>query len=116
QPEQHLTDGDELARGALTTTVAIFLSNFRGVFTFLVARLAGGAALGIFSVAFASTELLSKLGILGLDSTVTTFIARSRALGRVGEGGATFRRGLWLAVGFSAALAGLSVVAVRTFG
>ena len=47
--------GVELKRGAFLNTIAMLASNFRGIFTFLVARLLGPAALGIFSVAWSST-------------------------------------------------------------
>src|SRR3954452_7588006 len=73
--------GSELKRGAWTNFIAMLASNFRGVFTFLVARLLGPAALGFFSVAWATTDLVSKIGIFGLDDTVTTFIARAEAAG-----------------------------------
>ena len=56
-------------------------SNLRGVFTFLVARLLGPAALGTFSVAWANTDLASKIAVFGLDNAITTFIARSQATG-----------------------------------
>ena len=59
----------ELKRGAWTNLIALLASNFRGIFTFLVARLLGPAALGIFSVAWATTDLVSKIGIFGLDDT-----------------------------------------------
>src|SRR6476660_5583180 len=73
--------GVELKRGALLNTITMVASNFRGVFTFLVARLLGPAALGIFSVAWSTTDILSKIGVLGLDSAIITFIARSEAVG-----------------------------------
>src|SRR3981189_343872 len=73
--------GVELKRGAILNTVAMVASNFRGIFTFLVARILGPAALGIFSVAWASTDLISKLGVFGLDNAIMTFIARSEASG-----------------------------------
>src|SRR5205085_3758506 len=62
-------------------TIALLASNFRGVFTFLVARLLGPAVLGTFAVAWAMTDLISKIGIFGLDNAITTFIARSEAIG-----------------------------------
>src|SRR5207247_9215875 len=68
--------GVELKRGAFLNTIAMLASNFRGIFTFLVARLLGPAALGIFSVAWSTTDIISKIGVLGLDNTITTFIAR----------------------------------------
>jgi O-antigen/teichoic acid export membrane protein len=69
----------ELKRGAFFNTIALLASNFRGVFTFLVARLLGPAVLGTFAVAWAMTDLISKIGIFGLDNAITTFIARSEA-------------------------------------
>ena len=73
--------GVELKRGAFLNTIAMFASNFRGIFTFLVARLLGPAVLGMFSVAWATTDIISKIGVLGLDNAITTFIARSEAVG-----------------------------------
>src|SRR5207248_5394904 len=73
--------GVELKRGAFLNTIAMLASNFRGIFTFLVARLLGPAALGIFSVAWSTTDIISKIGIFGLDNAITTFIARSEAVG-----------------------------------
>ena len=65
--------GAELKRGAFFNTIALLASNFRGVFTFLVARLLGPAALGTFAVAWAMTDFISKIGIFGLDNAITTF-------------------------------------------
>ncbi|HKP93032.1 MAG TPA: hypothetical protein VJS88_03975, partial [Chthoniobacterales bacterium] len=73
--------GPELKRGARANFIAMLASNFRGIFTFLVARLLGPAALGVFSVAWATTDLVSKIGIFGLDDTIITFIARAEARG-----------------------------------
>src|SRR4051794_41940164 len=77
----------ELKRGAWTNFIAMLASNFRGVFTFLVARLLGPAALGVFSVAWGATDFVSKIGIFGLGDTLTTFFprggaARDRARGK----------------------------------
>ncbi len=71
----------ELKRGALQNTIAMLASNFRGVFTFLVARLLGPTALGTFSVAWANIDLISKISVGGLDNATTTFIARAEAAG-----------------------------------
>ena len=53
--------GAELKRGMFFNTIALLASNFRGVFTFLIARLLGAATLGIFLVAWATTDVLSKI-------------------------------------------------------
>ncbi len=73
--------GRELKQGALVNTLAVVASNFRGIFTFLVARLLGPATLGTFSVAWATTDLLSKIGVFGLDNAVVALIGRSEAAG-----------------------------------
>jgi len=64
--------GAELKRGAILNTTATLASNLRGIFTFLVARLLGPAALGTFSVAWANTDLASKIAVFGLDNAITT--------------------------------------------
>src|ERR1043165_10066027 len=90
--------GPELKRGAWANFIAMLASNFRGVFTFLVARLLGPAALGIFSVAWAMTDLVSKIGIFGLDDAIITFIARSEATGDRARSRALFRLAVLLGV------------------
>ena len=80
----------ELKRGAFLNTIAMLASNFRGIFTFLVARLLGPAGPGMFSVAWATTDIISKIGVLGLDNAITTFIARSEAVGDRREAGLFF--------------------------
>jgi O-antigen/teichoic acid export membrane protein len=102
--------------GAWTNLVALLASNFRGVFTFLVARLLGPAALGIFSVAWATTDLVSKIGIFGLDDTIITFIARAEAAGDRARSRALFRLAVFLGVLQCAVLAAISITIVRLFG
>jgi len=106
----------ELKRGAWTNVIALLASNFRGIFTFLVARLLGPAALGIFSVAWAMTDLVSKIGIFGLDGTIITFIARAEAAGDHARSCALFRLAVLLGVLQCALLAGISIMFVRLFG
>jgi O-antigen/teichoic acid export membrane protein len=107
--------GVELKRGAFLNTIAMLASNFRGIFTFLVARLLGPAALGIFSVAWSTTDIISKIGVLGLDSTITTFIARSEAVGNRARSRALFRVAVVLGVVQSIITAGIVIVALRFF-
>src|SRR5438093_11589378 len=57
--------GVELKRGAILNTNAMLASNFRGIFTFLVARMLGLAALRILSVNGSNSATISKLGVLG---------------------------------------------------
>ncbi len=108
--------GSELKRGALINMVAMLASNFRGIFTFLVARLLGPAALGTFSVAWATTDLLSKAGLFALDNTIMTFIARAEAAGDRARSRALFRLAALMAVGQCILLAAVVIVAIRLFG
>lgn len=96
--------GEALARGALVNAFAFLASNLRAIFTFLVARLLGGAVLGAFGVAWAVADLAAKFGTLGLDYSVVTFVARSEAASdRVAS--ARIRRGaLTIALSASAAV------------
>ena len=107
--------GVELKRGAFLNAIAMLASNFRGIFTFLVARLLGPAALGIFSVAWSTTDIISKIGVLGLDSTITTFIARSEAVGNRARSRALFRVAVVLGVVQSVVTATIVIVALRFF-
>ncbi|HJT81743.1 MAG TPA: oligosaccharide flippase family protein [Chthoniobacterales bacterium] len=75
------TTGQELRRGAFLNAIAMLASNFRAIFTLLIARLLGPVALGLYSVAWAAADLISKLGVIGLDDAVTTFVARAEAVG-----------------------------------
>src|SRR6266498_337866 len=107
--------GVELKRGAFLNTIAMLASNFRGIFTFLVARMLGPAALGIFSVAWSTTDILSKIGVLGLDNAIITFIARSEAVGDHARSRVLFRVAVVLGVAQSAVVAGLAIAAIRLF-
>ena len=60
-------DGHQLARGAAANALVLVAANFRGVFTFLIARLLGQAALGRFGLVFTITDLLSKPATLGFE-------------------------------------------------
>src|SRR2546430_1502605 len=108
--------GAELKRGAWANFIAMLASNFRGIFTFLVARLLGPAALGIFSVAWATTDLVSKIGIFGLDDTIITFIARAEAAGDRARSRALFHLAVFLGVLQCAILAAIAITVVRLFG
>ena len=105
--------GVELKRGAFLNTIAMLASNFRGIFTFLVARLLGPAALGIFSVAWSTTDIISKIGVLGLDNAITTFIARSEAVGDHARSRSLFRVAVVLGILQSVVTAGIVILALR---
>src|SRR5213076_1220019 len=107
--------GVELKRGAFLNTIAMLASNFRGIFTFLVARLLGPAALGIFSVAWSTTDIISKIGVLGLDNAITTFIARSEAVGDRARSRVLFRVAVVLGVAQSIVTAAVVILGLRFF-
>ena len=107
--------GVELKRGAFLNTIAMLASNFRGIFTFLVARLLGPAALGIFSVAWSTTDIISKIGVLGLDNAITTFIARSEAVGDRARSRSLFHLAVVLGVLQSIITTTIVIVALRFF-
>ncbi len=73
--------GATLARGALINTIAFLASNLRGIFTFLVARLLGNAVLGVFGLAWAAMELVSKFCTLGFDYSAIAYIAKAEGAG-----------------------------------
>ena len=108
--------GTELKRGAWANFIAMLASNFRGIFTFLVARLLGPAAFGIFAVAWATTDLVSKIGIFGLDDTIITFIARAEAAGNRARSRSLFRLAVFLGVMQCTVLALFAIGTVRLFG
>src|SRR5437867_8259306 len=105
--------GVELKRGAFLNTIAMLASNFRGIFTFLVARLLGPVALGIYSVAWSTTDIISKIGVLGLDNAITTFIARSEAVGDRARSRSLFHVAVVLGVIQSVLTAVIVIVALR---
>src|SRR5881296_3871109 len=107
--------GVELKRGAFLNTIAMLASNFRGIFSFLVARMLGPAALGIFSVAWSTTDIISKIGVLGLDNAITTFIARSEAVGNRARSRTLFRVAAVLGVAQSIVTAVIVIVALQFF-
>ena len=108
--------GLELKRGAFFNTIALLASNLRGVFTFLVARLLGPAALGTFSVAWANTDLVSKIAVFGLDNAITTFVARSQATGDLARSRTLFRAAVVLVLIQSSLVAAISIAALQIFG
>lgn len=108
--------GAELKRGAWANLIAMFASNFRGIFTFLVARLLGPAALGVFSVAWATTDLVSKIGIFGLGDAVITFIARAEAAGDRARSRTLFHLAVLLGVLQCAVLTAIAISVIQLFG
>src|ERR1051325_10609862 len=78
--KDYSTHGATLARGAFINTIAFLASNLRGIFSFLVARLLGSAILGIFGLAWAAMDLLSKFCTLGFDYSTIAYIAKAEGV------------------------------------
>ncbi len=81
QAPDYSSHGAALARGAFINTIAFLASNLRGIFTFLVARLLGSAVLGVFGLAWAAMDLVSKFCTLGFDYSAIAFIAKAEGAG-----------------------------------
>lgn len=99
-------DSVELIRGSAVNILATVVGAVRSVFTVLVARLLGSAALGTFSLAWATIDLVSKVAGLGLDVGITPHVARTDAEG------ATDRSRVMLLTAVPIGLAGSLVVAL----
>ena len=108
--------GVELKRGAILNTIAMLASNFRGIFTFLVARLLGPAVLGMFSVAWSATDLSAK-SAFSVSTTRSLHLSRARKLWViVRAAGCYFDLLLGLAVAQSVIIAVIVIGALRLFG
>jgi len=108
--------GTELKRGAFLNTIAMVTANIRSIFIILVGRLLGPVSLGLFSVAWATTDLVSKIGVGGLDDGITTFIARANAVGDLVRARALFRVAVLIGIAQSTAVGALSIFVIRQFG
>jgi O-antigen/teichoic acid export membrane protein len=115
-PEHGAGHGATLATGAVLNVLAFLTSNLRAIFTFLVARLLGGATLGTFGVAWAIVDLASKFGTLGLDLNVMPFVARSEAAADRTGTRAIFSTALLVAVGAGLLVAAVGSVVAVTAG
>ncbi|MGE0449617.1 MAG: oligosaccharide flippase family protein [Vicinamibacterales bacterium] len=102
-------DGRHLARGALANTLVLVASNFRALFTFLIARLLGEAALGRFGLMFATVDLASRVATLGLEHAVVPFVARAEAARNRSKVHTLFVRAVMLGAGASLALAAVGI-------
>lgn len=108
--------GAELKRGMFFNTIALLASNFRGIFTFLIARLLGAAVLGTYLVAWATTDILCKIGMFGLDNAIIPFIARAEVAGEHARSRALFHLAVFLALAQSTVVAALAIVIIRLAG
>ena len=106
-----------LLRGVVANATTLAAMSLRAVFGMLVARLHGGAALGLYALAAAWIDLSSHVGVLGLDSGAMVHTARQRAAGGTTPAG-ILARALRVALMASSVLAAvvLLVAAARAGG
>jgi glycosyltransferase involved in cell wall biosynthesis/O-antigen/teichoic acid export membrane protein len=114
--------GAPLLRRIAVNAFALAVGGLGAIFTVLIARLLGKAALGGFALAWATADLLSKVGTLGLDQGATALVARRRGEGDTAGARGVFRVALttglvlsalvaaaaWPALGWAAQLTGQS--------
>lgn len=108
--------GAVLARGAGVNLLTMLASNLNAVFTLATARLLGRSALGAFTLAWAITDVLVKLGTFGLDRALLALGARLQARGDGAGFRALLSRSLRWGVALSAVLTAVAVLAVRSLG
>ena len=113
-PEPHV--GTELARGAMVNVVTLVTANFRGIFTFLIARLLGRAALGTFGIAWATTDLLSELGSFGMETSTIALVSARQAKGDTKGIRALMRRAVLFGLLFSVCAAIVGILGFQTLG
>ena len=124
-PSLAIRDGDgattartapALLRGIATNILTITVGALGALFTLLVARLLGKAALGGFLLAWATADLLSKLGTLGLDQGTTALVARRRAEAGPGGARAVFRFAVAAGLSLSGLVGGVAWLALGWIG
>ncbi len=106
----------EMARGALVNVVTLAAANLRGIFTFLIARLLGQNALGTFGIAWSTTDLLSKFGTFGMDTSTIALVAKRHAVDDLGGARAIMRRAVTFGLLFSVLAALAGILAFQTIG
>ena len=105
--ERTASDAPALLRRIATNVFTILVGGLGAFFTLLIARLLGEAALGGYLLAWATADLASKVGTLGLDQGTTALVARRRAEGDAAGTRAVFRIALLAGLGSSAVVAGV---------
>ncbi len=103
-------------RGTLVNALAMAAGALGALFPLLVARLLGEAALGAYALAWATADLLSKVGTFGLDQTTIAVVARLRDAGDRSGIHAAFGKALASGLGISLLAAALAAAAFAWTG
>ena len=107
-------DSVELLRGGAVNALGTAVGAFRTLFVVLVARLLGDAALGVYSLAWATVDLVGKVAGLGLGLGIVPLVARADAEGADNRGLLLTAVSTGLASSLTLALA--MTVGIRTAG
>lgn len=102
------SDGRTLTRGIAANAATLAAMSVRGVMSVVIARVLGGDTLGAYLLAFAWMDVLSQVGVFGLDQAAMTFTARARGAGHPAAARSVFR----MAAFWSVALSIMPMVAV----
>jgi len=106
QPPAPLAPATRLLHGILVNAASLAIGTLGALFPILVARLLGQAALGVFALAWAATDLLSKGATFGLDQGTTALVAQRAARGDGAGVGAVFRAAVATGLVLSALIGG----------
>ncbi len=74
-------DTRDIVRGALVNFIGVLASSLNFVFYIVLGRLYGAELTGLYLLSWASVDVVSKLGILGLDRGILAVAARHHARG-----------------------------------
>ncbi len=109
------TDDSPLARGVLINSFGVLLKISRPLYLVLFARLLGIEGFGVYMLAFAIQEAVSKVAILGLNWGGKQVVGYLYASDREAEIRSAAARITWLTLGASTLTAGLLYAACEIF-
>jgi O-antigen/teichoic acid export membrane protein len=98
-------DHRKLAKGVLVNILGMLAKSSRPIFLVIFSRMLGAEKFGLYMLAFATQEIVSKLAALGLDQGVTRLVGRLRAQGRDQDVRAVVQKSLMVGIMTSAVVA-----------
>ncbi|MFH1018687.1 MAG: oligosaccharide flippase family protein [Pseudomonadota bacterium] len=98
-------DHRQLAKGVLVNVLGMLAKASRPLFLIIFSRILGAEKFGLYMLAFATQEIVSKLAALGLDMGITRLVGRLLAQGRKDDVRAVVQKTLMVGVGTSGVVA-----------
>ncbi len=98
-------DHRKLAKGVLVNVLGMLAKSSRPLFLIIFSRFLGAEMFGLYMLAFATQEIVSKMAALGLDQGITRLVGRLRAQGRDTDVRAVVQKSLLVGVGTSGVVA-----------